>query len=171
VTETPAELVTVTTPPQILTVTAGETVTTTTPAQTATEGGRAESEFSSTCGGGGATCDACRSRATAAVGGLGACVGRCPLAPEQRRSEHGGGRLAFFRPGVVRSLLGERLLAGEGGAVEAIPVRSRADDRPLWDVVVGLFAYGAILVAHRLRLFPFLPTGRGGWTRSVISCG
>jgi hypothetical protein len=35
-------------------------------------------------------------------------------------------------------------------------IRPRTDDRPLWDVIFGVFAYPAIFVAHRLKLFPFL---------------
>ena len=43
---------------------------------------------------------------------------------------------------------------------EARPmIRPRMDDRPLWDVVFGAYAYPAIFVAHRLKLFPFLAGG------------
>jgi O-methyltransferase domain/Dimerisation domain len=38
-------------------------------------------------------------------------------------------------------------------------IRPRTDDRPLWDVVFGAYAYPAIFVAHRLKLFPFLAGG------------
>lgn len=34
--------------------------------------------------------------------------------------------------------------------------RPRTDDRPLWDVVLGLYGYPAVLLAHRLKLFPLL---------------
>lgn len=34
--------------------------------------------------------------------------------------------------------------------------RPRTDDRPLWDVVFGLYGYPAVLLAHRLKLFPLL---------------
>src|SRR5262245_61695938 len=34
--------------------------------------------------------------------------------------------------------------------------RPRADDRPLWDVVFGVYGYPAILLAHKLKLFPLL---------------
>lgn len=34
--------------------------------------------------------------------------------------------------------------------------RPRTDDRPLWDVVFGMFGYPAIFIAHRLKLFPLL---------------
>ena len=37
--------------------------------------------------------------------------------------------------------------------------RPRTDDRPLWDVVLGVYAYPAIFVAHRLKLFPLLAAG------------
>jgi hypothetical protein len=37
--------------------------------------------------------------------------------------------------------------------------KARTDDRPLWDVVFGAYAYPAIFVAHRLKLFPFLASG------------
>jgi hypothetical protein len=38
----------------------------------------------------------------------------------------------------------------------ATAVRVRTDDRPLWDVVLGVYAYPAVFAAHRLKLFPFL---------------
>ena len=34
--------------------------------------------------------------------------------------------------------------------------RLRTDDRPLWDVILGLYGYPAVLLAHRLKLFPLL---------------
>lgn len=34
--------------------------------------------------------------------------------------------------------------------------RPRADDRPLWDVVFGVYAFPAVLAAHRFKLFPLL---------------
>ena len=34
--------------------------------------------------------------------------------------------------------------------------KPRTDDRPLWDVVLGLYGYPAVLLAHRLKLFPLL---------------
>src|SRR5215471_18112593 len=34
--------------------------------------------------------------------------------------------------------------------------KPRTDDRPLWNVVLGLYGYSAILVAHKLKLFPLL---------------
>jgi hypothetical protein len=34
--------------------------------------------------------------------------------------------------------------------------RSRTDDRPLWDIVFGIWGYPAVLVAHDLKLFPLL---------------
>ncbi|MGH8071901.1 MAG: methyltransferase [Candidatus Entotheonellia bacterium] len=34
--------------------------------------------------------------------------------------------------------------------------RPRADDRPVWDVVFGVYGYPAILLAHKLKLFPLL---------------
>lgn len=34
--------------------------------------------------------------------------------------------------------------------------RPRTDDRPLWDVVYGVYGYPALLIAHRLKLFPLL---------------
>jgi hypothetical protein len=34
--------------------------------------------------------------------------------------------------------------------------RPRSDDRPLWDVVLGVYGYPAVLLAHRLKLFPLL---------------
>jgi hypothetical protein len=34
--------------------------------------------------------------------------------------------------------------------------RLRTDDRPLWDVVLGLYGYPAVLLAHRLKVFPLL---------------
>jgi hypothetical protein len=43
--------------------------------------------------------------------------------------------------------------------LEAQLVRPRTDDRPLWDVVFGVYAYPAIFAAHRLKLFPFLAGG------------
>lgn len=32
----------------------------------------------------------------------------------------------------------------------------RTDDRPLWDIVFGIWGYPAVLVAHDLKLFPLL---------------
>jgi hypothetical protein len=34
--------------------------------------------------------------------------------------------------------------------------RPRTDDGPLWDVVFGVYGYPALLIAHRLKLFPLL---------------
>jgi len=34
--------------------------------------------------------------------------------------------------------------------------RPQTDDRPLWDVVFGVYGYPAILLAHKLKLFPML---------------
>ena len=34
--------------------------------------------------------------------------------------------------------------------------KPRTDDRPLWDVVLGVYGYPAILLAHKLKLFPLL---------------
>src|SRR5215831_16728083 len=34
--------------------------------------------------------------------------------------------------------------------------RPRTDDRPLWDVTLGVYGYPAILLAHKLKLFPLL---------------
>jgi hypothetical protein len=34
--------------------------------------------------------------------------------------------------------------------------KPRTDDRPLWDVVLGAYGYPAVLLAHRLKLFPLL---------------
>jgi hypothetical protein len=34
--------------------------------------------------------------------------------------------------------------------------RPRLDDRPLWDVMFGVFGYPALLIAHRLKLFALL---------------
>ncbi len=34
--------------------------------------------------------------------------------------------------------------------------RPRTDDRALWDVVLGVYGYPAVLLAHRLKLFPLL---------------
>ena len=34
--------------------------------------------------------------------------------------------------------------------------RPRTDDRPVWDVVLGVYGYPAVLLAHKLKLFPFL---------------
>lgn len=40
---------------------------------------------------------------------------------------------------------------------EAAPMRKpRTDDRPLWEVVLGGYGYPAVLLAHRLKLFPLL---------------
>jgi hypothetical protein len=36
--------------------------------------------------------------------------------------------------------------------------RPPMDDRPLWDVVLGLYGYPAVLLAHKLKLFPLLAT-------------
>src|SRR5262245_54764550 len=43
--------------------------------------------------------------------------------------------------------------------MEDVPVaiqRPRTDDRQLWDVLLGLHGYPAIVIAHRLKMFPLL---------------
>ncbi len=35
----------------------------------------------------------------------------------------------------------------------------RVDDRPLWDVVFAVYGYPALLLAHRLKIFPLLADG------------
>jgi hypothetical protein len=37
--------------------------------------------------------------------------------------------------------------------------RPRSDDRLLWDMIMGVYAYQAVLLAHDLKLFPFLAGG------------
>ena len=37
--------------------------------------------------------------------------------------------------------------------------RDLLDDRPLMEVSYGFYAYAAIMVAHRLKLFPLLASG------------
>ena len=37
--------------------------------------------------------------------------------------------------------------------------RNLWDDRPLMDVSNGIYAYAAIMVAHKLKLFPLLASG------------
>lgn len=39
--------------------------------------------------------------------------------------------------------------------IQALPV----DDRPVWDVVFAVYGYPALLLAHRLKVFPFLADG------------
>jgi hypothetical protein len=34
--------------------------------------------------------------------------------------------------------------------------KPRTDDRPLWDIIMGIYGYQAVLVAHDLKLFPLL---------------
>jgi O-methyltransferase/methyltransferase family protein len=34
--------------------------------------------------------------------------------------------------------------------------KPRTDDRPLWDVIMGIYGYQAVLLAHDLKLFPLL---------------
>jgi hypothetical protein len=34
--------------------------------------------------------------------------------------------------------------------------KPQTDDRPLWDVVFGVYGYPAILLAHKLKVFPLL---------------
>jgi hypothetical protein len=41
----------------------------------------------------------------------------------------------------------------------SVEMRNSLDDRPLSDVVLGVFGYNAVLVAHRLKLFPLLASG------------
>lgn len=42
-------------------------------------------------------------------------------------------------------------------APPALQIRKpRQDDRPIWDVLFGIFGYPAVLVAHNLKLFPLL---------------
>ena len=35
----------------------------------------------------------------------------------------------------------------------------RVDDRPVWDVVFAVYGYPALLLAHRLKVFPLLADG------------
>jgi predicted O-methyltransferase YrrM len=37
--------------------------------------------------------------------------------------------------------------------------RPRSDDRPLWDVAFAVYGYPALLIAHRLKVFPLLADG------------
>jgi hypothetical protein len=37
--------------------------------------------------------------------------------------------------------------------------RPRGDDRPLWDIILGVYGYQAVLLAHELGLFPLLAGG------------
>ncbi|MDE2366252.1 MAG: methyltransferase [Betaproteobacteria bacterium] len=37
--------------------------------------------------------------------------------------------------------------------------RTHNDDRPLWDVAFAVFGYPALLIAHRLKVFPLLANG------------
>jgi hypothetical protein len=41
----------------------------------------------------------------------------------------------------------------------AVEMREPLDDRPVADVVLGIFGYNAVLAAHRLKLFPLLADG------------
>jgi hypothetical protein len=34
--------------------------------------------------------------------------------------------------------------------------KPQTDDRPLWDVILGVYGYPAVLLAHKLKLFPLL---------------
>jgi hypothetical protein len=34
--------------------------------------------------------------------------------------------------------------------------RPRGDDRPLWDIIMGIYGYQAVLLCHELKLFPLL---------------
>jgi len=43
-----------------------------------------------------------------------------------------------------------------GGAKSGTIRRPRTDDRPLWDMLFGIWGYPAVLVAHDLKLFPLL---------------
>src|SRR5215475_4211090 len=40
-----------------------------------------------------------------------------------------------------------------------VEMREPLDDRPVADVVLGVFGYNAVLAAHRLQLFPLLAGG------------
>ena len=35
----------------------------------------------------------------------------------------------------------------------------RVDDRPVWDVIFAVYGYPALLLAHRLKVFPLLAEG------------
>ena len=39
------------------------------------------------------------------------------------------------------------------------PTKQIEDDRPLWDVVLGVYGYPALLLAHKLKIFPLLADG------------
>jgi hypothetical protein len=39
--------------------------------------------------------------------------------------------------------------------------RPRGDDRPLWDIIMGIYGYQAVLLCHDLKLFPLLAAKPG----------
>ena len=39
------------------------------------------------------------------------------------------------------------------------PTEQIEDDRPLWDIVLGVYGYPALLLAHKLKIFPLLADG------------
>jgi hypothetical protein len=45
--------------------------------------------------------------------------------------------------------------------------KPRTDDRPLWDIVFGIWGYPAVLVAHDLKFSRCLPRNRAHSWRSV----
>jgi O-methyltransferase domain len=62
-------------------------------------------------------------------------------------------RAQISRPARVAS--GERRLVERTSSIE---IQKPLDDRPVADVLLGIFGYTAILAAHRLMLFPLLAT-------------
>ena len=41
----------------------------------------------------------------------------------------------------------------------SVEMHQSLDDRPVADVVLGIYGYNAVLAAHRLKLFPLLAAG------------
>src|SRR5262245_63880548 len=52
------------------------------------------------------------------------------------------------------SLYGNEVIVGRTASIDI--TRPRTDDRRIWDVVFGVYGFPAILLAHKLKLFPLL---------------
>ena len=56
--------------------------------------------------------------------------------------------------GVIRNGGAKQVIVGREASSDV--KRPRTDDRPLWDVVCGIYGYPAILLAHKFKIFPLL---------------
>jgi hypothetical protein len=71
-----------------------------------------------------------------------------------------------FLTTFFNNLLKEDAMNHDNAGTGATP---RNDDRALWDIIMGIYGYQAVLLAHDLKLFPLLAKGPG--TPADIAAG